>query len=83
MLLGEHVHAYLVNFVGMGIIYLDCWGKNRHLYSLLNLVGKGIVYHVCWGKRLDFSSIFKKKSKLSMLLRSAKLFLGVLYALLH
>ena len=60
MLLGEHVHAYLVNFVGTGIFYLDCWGKNRHLYSLLNLVGKGIVITFV-GEKDSISVLYLKK----------------------
>ena len=34
MLFGECIHVYLVNFVGKGIVYLECLGGKLDFYSI-------------------------------------------------
>ena len=35
ILLCEPIYLYLVNFVGKGILYPNCWGKKTHLQFYL------------------------------------------------
>ena len=37
---GDHIHVYLVNYVGKGTVYLDWWGKDLDFNSTYKIKNK-------------------------------------------
>ena len=69
MLFGDCLYPYLVNFVGKGIVCIDCWGKKTwfQFYVLKKMYGYLDVLSIVLGVLHALLHLIKQKSMRNVL----------------